>query len=115
MTSWAYSWKSNPGQARPQTRGPCRFVGVSGAADGIAEAIAASAPLIVDIIYDPWPTALAIAAERAGCTVVTGFDLLIGQALLQIELMTSRSVAADVLRAALDSELLDRQRACKDC
>ena len=59
--------------------------------------MAGSAPLIVDIIYDPWPTALATAAKRAGCTVVSGFDLLIGQALLQIELMTGRSVAADVL------------------
>jgi shikimate dehydrogenase len=87
---------------------------VSGAADGIAQAVAASAPLIVDIIYDPWPTALATAAKRAGCTVVTGFDLLIGQALLQIELMTDRSVAADVLYAALESELLDRQRV-QDC
>ena len=87
---------------------------VSGAADGIAEAFAASAPLVVDIIYDPWPTALAIAAESAGCTVVTGFDVLVGQALLQIELMTGRSVAADVLYAALESELLDRQRV-QDC
>ena len=87
---------------------------VSGAADGIAEAFAASAPLVVDIIYDPWPTALAIAAESAGCTVVTGFDVLVGQALLQIELMTGRSVAADVLYAALESELLDRRRV-QDC
>jgi shikimate dehydrogenase len=87
---------------------------VSGAADGIAQAVAASAPLIVDIIYDPWPTALAMAAERAGCTVVTGFDLLIGQALLQIERMTGSSVAADVLYAALESERANRQRV-QDC
>ena len=78
---------------------------VSGAADGVAEAVAASAPLIVDIIYDPWPTVLATAAQRAGCTVVSGLDLLIGQALLQIELMTGRSVAAEVLYAALPAEL----------
>ena len=73
---------------------------VSGAADSIAEAVAGSAPLIVDIIYDPWPTVLAAAAERAGCTVVNGLDLLVGQALLQIELMTGRSVSSDVLYAA---------------
>jgi len=70
---------------------------VSGAADSIAEAVAGSAPLIVDIIYDPWPTVLAAAAERAGCTVVNGLDLLVGQALLQIELMTGSSVSSDVL------------------
>ncbi len=80
---------------------------VSGAADSIAEAVAGSAPLIVDIIYDPWPTALAAAAERAGCTVVNGFDLLVGQALLQIELMTGRSVSSDVLYAALPADVSD--------
>jgi shikimate dehydrogenase len=78
---------------------------VSGAADSIAQAAAGSAPLIVDIIYDPWPTVLATAAKRAGGTVVSGLDLLVGQALLHIELMTGRSVAADVLYAALPAEL----------
>jgi len=78
---------------------------VSGAADSIAQPVAESAPLIVDIIYDPWPTVLVAAAERAGCTVVSGLDLLVGQALLQIELMTGHSVAAKVLYAALPTEL----------
>jgi shikimate dehydrogenase len=87
---------------------------VSGAADSMAAAVARSAPLIVDIIYDRWPTALASAAERAGCIVVSGLDLLIGQALLQIELMTGRAIAADVLYAALESERVDRQRV-QDC
>jgi shikimate dehydrogenase len=87
---------------------------VAGATDDIAQDVAASAPLIVDIVYDPWPTSLAMAAERAGCTLVTGLDLLIGQALLQIELMTGGTVAADVLYAALESERLHRQRV-QDC
>jgi len=74
---------------------------VAGAADAIAQAVADTAPLIVDAIYDPWPTVLAAAAQRAGRFVVSGRDLLIGQALLQIELMTGRSVDADVLYDAL--------------
>jgi shikimate dehydrogenase len=74
---------------------------VSGAADRIAQALANSAALIVDVIYDPWPTVLAGTAQRAGCTVISGRDLLVGQALLQIELMTGRSVAAEVLYGAL--------------
>jgi shikimate dehydrogenase len=78
---------------------------VSGAADSIADAVADSAPLIVDVIYDPWPTVLAMTAQRAGCTVVSGRDLLIGQAGLQLELMTGRSVPAEVLYAALPAEL----------
>jgi shikimate dehydrogenase len=82
---------------------------VSGAADTIAQAVCDSAQLIVDVIYHPWPTLLATMAQRAGCTVVSGRDLLVGQALLQIELMTGRSVAADVLYAALESPPTHRQ------
>jgi shikimate dehydrogenase len=78
---------------------------ISGAADSIARAAADSAPVIVDVIYDPWPTALATTAQQAGCAVISGRDLLVGQALLQIELMTGRSVVADVLYAALPTEL----------
>jgi shikimate dehydrogenase len=78
---------------------------VSGAADSIADAVADSAQLIVDVIYDPWPTVLAMTAQRAGCTVISGRDLLVGQAGLQIELMTGRSVPPEVLYAALPAEL----------
>jgi shikimate dehydrogenase len=81
---------------------------VSGAADSIAPAVADSAPLIVDVIYDPWPTVLATTARSAGCTIISGRDLLIGQALLQIELMTGRSITAGILYAALESEPADQ-------
>jgi shikimate dehydrogenase len=81
----------------------------AGAADARAEVIAASAPVVFDAIYDPWPTPLAQAAERAGRTVLNGLDLLVGQAVLQIELMTGHRVSADLLRsvgqAALDARL----------
>lgn len=79
----------------------------AGAADSRAAEIAASAPVIFDAVYDPWPTALAGAAARAGRTVVNGLDLLVGQAVGQIELMTGRHVDAELLlavgRAALGS------------
>jgi shikimate dehydrogenase len=78
---------------------------VSGAADTIAPSVVDTVPVIVDVIYDPWPTVLATTAEGAGCTVINGRDLLVGQALLQIELMTGHSVPADVLYAALPAEL----------
>jgi shikimate dehydrogenase len=74
---------------------------VSGVADTIAHAVADSAPMIVDVIYDPWPTVLATTAAQAGRAVVSGRDLLVGQAMLQIELMTGHTVAADVLYGAL--------------
>jgi len=82
----------------------------SGAADPIAAAVAGSAPLVFDVSYEPWPTALATAAQEAGASVINGLDLLVGQALGQIELMTGRTVTADVLYAAARTVLAGRTR-----
>lgn len=68
-----------------------------GAADPIAEEAAGAAPVIFDVIYDPWPTALALAADRAGRQVLNGLDLLVHQAVGQIELMTGRTVPSALL------------------
>ena len=73
----------------------------AGAVDPMADEIAASAPVVFDIVYAPWPTPLAQAAAQAGCTVIGGLDLLVGQALRQVELMTGQSVSAEVLYSAL--------------
>lgn len=78
---------------------------VAGAADDLAERAAASAAVVFDAIYHPWPTRLADAATAAGCSVVNGLDLLVGQALLQLELMTGSSVDAEVLYEAGRSAL----------
>jgi shikimate dehydrogenase len=79
----------------------------SAAVDPVAEQVAASAPLVLDVSYDPWPTALALAAADTGHVVISGLDLLVGQALLQIELMTGGAVSAELLyeaaRAALST------------
>jgi shikimate dehydrogenase len=80
---------------------------VKGAVDPIAEQAAASAPVVFDVVYDPWPTELATAAQRQGRTVLNGLDLLVHQAVGQIDLMTGRRVPAGVLldagRSALTS------------
>lgn len=73
---------------------------VAGAADPVAEAVVACAPVVFDAVYDPWPTALAEAAERAGRRVVNGLDLLVHQAVLQVELMTGHTIAPAVLLSA---------------
>ena len=65
------------------------------------ERLADGVPVVFDAIYDPWPTPFATAAERVGATVIGGLDLLVHQALLQVELMTGRTVSLDILRAAL--------------
>ena len=77
----------------------------AGAVDERADALAASAGTVFDVVYDPWPTALATAAARAGVRVLDGLDLLVGQAVLQVELMTGRRPSPDVLRAAGDAAL----------
>ena len=80
----------------------------AGAPDAIAAELAGTAPVVFDAVYDPWPTALAVAAERAGCRVLNGLDLLVGQALLQVELMTGARPSAAVLRQAGQAELAAR-------
>lgn len=80
----------------------------AGALDGWVEEVADSADVVFDVVYDPWPTSLAAAAARAGARVVDGLDLLVGQAVLQVELMTGRRPSSEVLRAAGDAALAER-------
>ena len=83
----------------------------AGAVDERAPEVAAAAPVIFDAIYHPWPTPLAAAAEAAGATVVSGLDLLVGQAVLQIELMTGQLVDPALLRSAGRAALSARSAA----
>jgi len=83
----------------------------AGAADFAARIFAQLAPvprLVFDVVYHPWPTALAAAAGKAGATVVGGFDLLLHQAALQVELMTGRPAPVDEMRQAGLAELARR-------
>jgi shikimate dehydrogenase len=64
---------------------------------------------VLDVVYHPWPTPLAAAAERAGDAVVSGFEFLVRQAGPQIELMTGRRPAPlDAMRTAGLKELAQR-------
>lgn len=68
---------------------------------------AAAAKVLFDAVYDPWPTPLASAAAD-GQVVITGLELLAGQAVDQFYLMTGRQVTfADCLSAA-EAELRRR-------
>lgn len=69
---------------------------------------AASSSVVFDAIYHPWPTPLAKAASARGCTLVSGLDLLVGQALDQFELFTGARVGAEVFRSAGQEELARR-------
>ena len=59
------------------------------------------ATVVLDVIYAPWPTALAASAAEAGCPVAGGLDVLLHQAVEQVELMTGRPGPTDAMRAAL--------------
>ena len=75
----------------------------AGAADPLAGAfgqIAAVPEVLLDVVYHPWPTPLAAAAAGAGAIVVSGFDLLLHQAALQVELLTGRPAPVEQMRAA---------------
>jgi shikimate dehydrogenase len=78
-----------------------------GAADFIAERHWHHGPIpsaLLDVVYAPWPTQLAIAAAKAGVPVASGGDMLLHQAARQVELMTGRTPAPiEHMRAALSS------------
>jgi shikimate dehydrogenase len=72
-----------------------------GAADALAVAGWAPPTVVFDVVYDPWPTALAAGAQRAGCAVVSGLELLFAQGLPQFELFTGRPAPVEAMRSAL--------------
>ncbi|MEY2232192.1 shikimate dehydrogenase [Streptomyces sp. BF23-19] len=63
----------------------------AGTTDALAASVPAGPGTLFDVLYDPWPTALAAAWSRQGGQVVGGLDLLVHQAVLQVELMTGRT------------------------
>ncbi|MFJ1612704.1 shikimate dehydrogenase [Streptomyces sp. NPDC088251] len=65
----------------------------AGATDALADAVPDRPGTLFDVLYEPWPTGLATAwAAREGA-VIGGLDLLVHQAVLQVEQMTGRAPA----------------------
>jgi shikimate dehydrogenase len=62
----------------------------------------ASAPVLLDVIYDPWPTPLAAAVRSAGGRVISGLEMLLHQAFAQVELFTGLPAPEEAMRAALE-------------
>ncbi|WP_234311759.1 shikimate dehydrogenase [Streptomyces griseus] len=73
----------------------------AGTTDALAAAVPERPATLFDVLYDPWPTALAARWSMYGGAVVSGLDLLVHQAVLQVEQMTGRRPApVDVMRKA---------------
>lgn len=66
---------------------------------------AAGAPVLFDVVYDPWPTPLAAASRGV---VVSGLDLLVHQATFQFTLFTGYAAPLDEMRAAGEQALAAR-------
>jgi shikimate dehydrogenase len=72
----------------------------AGVADDLAEAVPTRPGVLLDVVYAPWPTALARTWRDAGGSVVGGMDFLAHQARLQVSLFTGHDVPVGVLRDA---------------
>ncbi|HET9657937.1 MAG TPA: shikimate dehydrogenase [Kineosporiaceae bacterium] len=85
-----------------------------GAADELAGQLVSAAgpdrlPLLLDVVYAPWPTPLATRWTAAGGRVVGGFPMLLHQAADQVRLMTGRPAPLTAMRAAGEAELARRR------
>ena len=88
----------------------------AGAADrlvagGVAAAAAARRPVLLDVVYDPWPTTLAAAWTAHDAPAVGGFVMLVHQAFGQVHLMTGLRPPVARMRAAGEAALLARAAA----
>ncbi|PRH75825.1 shikimate dehydrogenase [Streptomyces solincola] len=81
----------------------------AGAADALAAAVPDTVGTLFDVLYHPWPTALAAAWSARGGAVLGGLDLLVHQAVLQVEQMTGKAPAPlAVMREAGEKALAGR-------
>jgi shikimate dehydrogenase len=99
-----------PVSLRPWPAAPAALAGadvvISTVPKGVADPLVPQvswrpATVVLDALYDPWPTPLADAAAAAGCRVVSGLELLLAQAVGQFELFTGVAAPVDAMRAAL--------------
>ncbi|MGW3338450.1 shikimate dehydrogenase [Streptomyces sp. NPDC001009] len=81
----------------------------AGTADALATAVPERPATLFDVLYDPWPTELAARWSMFGGAVVGGLDLLVHQAVLQVERMTGRTPAPlEAMRQAGERALAAR-------
>jgi shikimate dehydrogenase len=81
----------------------------AGTTDALSSALPERPATLFDVLYDPWPTELAARWSAYGGAVVSGLDLLVHQAVLQVEQMTGRAPAPlDAMRKAGEHALAAR-------
>ncbi|MFJ5710452.1 shikimate dehydrogenase [Streptomyces sp. NPDC093105] len=81
----------------------------AGTTDPLAAAVPDHPGTLFDVLYDPWPTRLAAAWSARAGKIVGGLDLLVHQAVLQVEQMTGVPKAPlAAMRAAGEAALAAR-------
>lgn len=77
---------------------------ISTVPQGVADTLAVPwrpKTVLFDALYHPWPTPLAESAQRSGCRIVSGLDLLLNQAIGQFEQFTGVAAPVEAMRGAL--------------
>jgi shikimate dehydrogenase len=80
---------------------------------GAADELAASPQwnghgVLLDAVYDPWPTPVAVSAAACGWRIASGLDMLLGQAARQVAAMTGRPAPVAAMRDALRAAAANR-------
>jgi shikimate dehydrogenase len=63
----------------------------------------AAIPILLDALYDPWPTPLATAVAAAGGRVISGLQMLLHQAFAQVEQFTGLPAPREAMTCALEA------------
>ena len=63
----------------------------------------AAIPVLLDAVYDPWPTPLAAAVAAAGGRVISGLQMLLHQAFAQVEQFTGLPAPREAMTCALEA------------
>ncbi|QFQ95970.1 shikimate dehydrogenase [Streptomyces phaeolivaceus] len=81
----------------------------AGATDALSGAVPERPTTLFDVLYHPWPTELAARWSAYGGAVVSGLDLLVHQAVLQVEQMTGcKAAPVAAMRTAGERALAQR-------
>jgi shikimate-5-dehydrogenase len=63
----------------------------------------AAIPVLLDAVYDPWPTPLATAVAAVGGRVISGLQMLLHQAFAQVEQFTGLPAPREAMTCALEA------------
>ena len=79
-----------------------------GVMDESAREVFSPSGLLLDVVYNPWPSQLAASWAVTGGSIVSGLTMLLHQAGHQVALMTGQQAPIVQMREALNVELLAR-------